>query len=86
VEGHPPQIPLRPGPTFRSTETITHVVLWTAVFFTFAFYKTLPSLQQKLLGAVLTPVRCPGLALLTPLTAWLPAAGILLLSRCCCGT
>ena len=58
MEGHTPEVPLRPGPTFRNTETLTHLVLWTAVFFVFAFYRTLPSLQQKLLGALLTPVGC----------------------------
>ena len=74
--GHTPEVPLRPGPTFRNTETITHLVLWTAVFFTFAFYKTLPSLQQKLLGALLTPVRHPALALVVPLATELLGAGM----------
>ena len=51
-----PEVPLRPGPTFRKTETLTHFLLCAAVFFSFAFYRTLPSLQQKLMGALLTPV------------------------------
>jgi hypothetical protein len=49
-------VAFRPGPTFRKTEPLTHFVLCAAVFFPIAFYQTLPSLQKKLLGALLTPV------------------------------
>ena len=56
LESRTQEVLPRPGPTFRKTATLTHLLLCAAVFFTVAFYRTLPSLQQKLLGAVLTPV------------------------------
>jgi len=56
LEGQRTEIVLRPGPTFKKTGLATHIMLWSAVFFTSAFHSSLPSLQQKLLASIITPV------------------------------
>ena len=60
LEGQRTEIVLRPGPTFKKTGLATHIMLWSAVFFTSAFHSSLPSLQQKLLASIITPVRRNG--------------------------
>lgn len=57
LEGQRTELLLSSGPTFKKTSLATHVMLWSAVFFTSAFHSSLPSLQQKLLASVIIPVR-----------------------------